>query len=251
MKKSIVFIHGLGLGEWLFKENFAEEFNLLGYDVHTFNLPGHNATSSSQERQRINLNMCASYVEEYLINKLHNPFVIIGFSMGGAILQKILTREFQNQYLKGGILLCSVPPSNNLIFTLRLCNKLALNNPDALVNFFKQENNPKLLFSDFSMKIMGEAKINEYMRRLYKGFSYLEYEIFFQNLLEGQPPIHIPLKVIGGADDKLFPPDVVNFTASYYSQKAEIIPDIGHFIPVEPHYPKAIDSITAFLKEIF
>lgn len=239
------------MGEWVFQENFVPYYRSRGYEVHTFNLPGHADGTSEADRQKVTLDTCVRFVEQYLTTKLSSFYVIVGMSMGGAICQRLLAQGFDLRNLRGVALLSSVPPSNNLIFTLRLCRRLALNDPQALVEFFSDRVTPRLLFSSASLSSMPEEKTGSYLHKILKGFSRLEYEIFFQNLLAGTSKTDLPLKIIGGKDDMLFSPEVVQFTASYYSRQPEILPGLGHMIPVEPGYARGIQAIDSFLEEVF
>lgn len=251
MSKSIVFIHGLGLGEWIFQEYFVPYYRSRGYEVHTFNLPGHTRQSSEAERQRVTLDACVHFVEAYLNARLFQPYIIVGMSMGGAICQKLLEKRYSNENLRGMVLLSSVPPINNLMFTLRLCRKLALFNPEVLIDFFTEKANPLLMFSPETALRFSEERVGYYVSNVLKGFPRLEYALFFQDLVTNSFSIDIPLKIIGGKDDSLFPPEVVAFTASYYSQRADILPGLGHMIPIESNYLKAMQVMDSFLNEVF
>lgn len=250
MKKSLVFIHGLGLGKWIYDEFFTEHFRACGFDVHVLELPGHTPDSSEAERHRVTLNTCVQYVEEYIAANIQSPFVMVGLSMGGAICQRILAKNYTHAYLRGVILLSSVPPENNLVFTLRLCGKLASSNPQVLIDFFNKKANLYLMFSPEALSTFSDEKKRAYLNKVLSGFSLLEYEIFFQNLVSTPFKTNVPIKIIGGEDDFLFPPEVSRFTASYYSKTAEILPGLGHLIPIEPNHLKGIQAIDAFLKEV-
>lgn len=251
MNQSIVLIHGLGLGEWIFQEHFVPHYRSQGYDVHTFDLPGHAPHSTANERQRITLESCVRFVEEYLEANIPFPFVIVGMSMGGAICQKLLEKGYSNRNLRGIVLLSPVPPANNQVFTLRLCRKLALTDPQVLIDFFSEKPNPRLMFSPETLSGFSADEIESRLRKIVNGFPRLEYALFFQDLVARPFPINVPLKIIGGEDDQLFSPEVVDFTASYYSRRAEILPGLGHMIPVEYNFRYGIHAVDSFLNEVF
>jgi pimeloyl-ACP methyl ester carboxylesterase len=75
--------------------------------------------------------------------------------------------------------------------------------------------------------------------------------VFFQDLLKSPLITNLPIKVIGGEDDLLFSPEVIQFTASYYSLRAEILSGLGHMIPIESNYQKGINAIDSFLNEVY
>lgn len=251
MSRAIVLIHGLGLGEWVFEQHFTVQFQAAGYEVHTFNLPGHDPRVSLGERQRITLDACVRFVEDYLSQHLTVPFALLGLSMGGGIIQRLLAGGYRNTLLRAVVLLCSMPPTNNLLFTLRLCNRLALQHSKVLVDFFAQRANAQLVFSPASLGSLGMQQVDAYLQRVLPGFTQLELEVFFANLLNERSTTDLPMHVIGGADDMLFDVDTACFTAGYYAQRAEIIPGLGHMIPVETNQRFAFDSIHSFLAGIF
>ena len=99
----IVFVHGICHGAWCW-ENYIEYFCGKGYDCYAFSLRGHwgsypawNATISDYVSD---LDQIISYIP----NK--KP-VVVGHSMGGAIVQKYL--ELYPDKLSGIVLLASVP----------------------------------------------------------------------------------------------------------------------------------------------
>ncbi len=250
MKKSLVFVHGLGLGSWIFEEKYLSYYRQQGYQVHAVNLPSHYTSSTNLERQRVSLDTCVEFVERYIGEQVKYPFVIVGMSMGGAICQRILAKESAVGNMAGAVLMCSVPPTNSLTFTLRLCRKMAISNPDVLIDFFTEKTNPKLFFSTDTLKDLSQKKIQGYLERVLTGFSLLEYEVFFKDLIANPFELKIPIKIIGGEDDMLFPPEVIQFTAAYYSQEFEIIKGLGHMIPFETNYLAGIKSIDKFLNEV-
>ncbi len=251
MTKSIVFVHGLGLGEWVFEEHFVPHYRAQGYEVHTFNLPGHTSGSTAVERQRVTLDVCVQFVQDYLEAKLSQPYVLVGMSMGGAICQKLLASGYAHKNFSGVVLLSPVPPVNNLLFTLRLCRKLAVSEAGVLVDFFSEKPNSLLMFSRESLLRFSTEQTESYVRKILTGFSRLEYSVFFQDLVPKPFQVNLPLKIIGGEDDLLFSPEVLHFTAAYYSLQAEILPGLGHMMPVEPAYGRCIDAIDSFLSEAF
>ncbi|WKD49182.1 alpha/beta fold hydrolase [Microbulbifer spongiae] len=250
MSKHLIFIHGLGLGVWVF-HHFLPWFQRLGFITHTVNLPGHQPSATAQQRQQVNLEQCVNCVQQYLTQYVNGPYVIIGLSLGGAICQQLLVQNRLPGAAKGVVLLSSVPPKNNLIFTLRFFQKLAHENADGLVDFFRNRINPIMMFSPATMRNISKQQQNDYMGKVMQGFSRLELEIFFQNILEQPCRAYIPIKIINGKEDPLFPPEVAQFTAACYQQKAEIVVDSGHLIPIAHNHQIAMQTIQRFIREVF
>ena len=253
---AIVFIHGIGLGSWLFEAHFKAWFAARGWQVYCVNLPGHVATATAAEKRAVTIDSCVEHVEQVLRTQVSpaeapRPYVLVGMSMGGAVCQRLLAKGgLTNGGLRAVVLLSSVPPQHNLTFSLRLFQRLAVSMPAVLVDFFRGEVHPALMFSPESLQCMAETDVNRYRNQILTGFTQLEREIFFADLLPAAMPLPCPLKIIGGEKDALFPPDVTHFTAAFYGGTAEILPDLGHFIPVEYHYQQGIEAIVRFLAEV-
>lgn len=251
MNLAVVFIHGLGLGSWVFEENFAPYFRAAGIEVHCIDLPGHDGFVSLRDRAMIGLDVCTDHCRRYLVEQVNKPFLLVGMSMGGAICQKLLLEKEIASGLLGLVLMSSVPPNNGLMHTLKLCKKLAITNPQALADFFAGRNNLHLMYSPASLNLMPESQLAEYARKIKKGFAKLEYEIFFQDVLQGPVEIQsVPMKIIGGECDLLFPPEIPQYIAKLYSAGVEILPKLGHMIPLEPGFIYGIRSIEAFISEV-
>jgi len=223
----------------------------MGFDVHAINLPGHDNKAGAPEKLTLTVDKCVKYLQEYLQNYVNNPYVLVGMSMGGAVCQRLLCSGYHNLNLRGVVLLSSVPPVNNLTFSLRFCRNLAVDYSEILIDFFREKANPRLLFSSDSIRELADAKIKGYLGKILSGFPRLEYEIFFQDLIRTPFTVSVPMKHIGGEQDLLFPPSVIQFNASYYSHKAEIIDGLGHVLPLDSKYMKGINAMDPFLDEVF
>ena len=255
MSQSIVFIHGIGLGAWIFEPYFKPWYEAQGFKVHCVNLPGHFPEVTDTEKQSITLDSCVAYVEQYLrthvsASQTASPYVLVGMSMGGAICQRLLAQGFVDDALRGVVLLSPVPPQHNLTFSLRLFRRLAESNTDVLIDFFRGIIHRKLMFAPASLSHMSDSEVVHYLDKMLSGFARLEHEIFFSDLLSERISLPCPIKIIGGEDDLLFTPDVVHFTAAFYRQSAEILSGLGHLIPFETNYQKGLDAIDRFIAEV-
>jgi pimeloyl-ACP methyl ester carboxylesterase len=110
--------HGAFHGAWCW-EQWLDYFSSLGYEVHAISLPGHG--NSPLNKWHINLYTLGNYVDTLAseIGKISPTPVVIGHSMGGAILQKYL----ENHQLPGAVLLASVPATGIFSMLLRLLRR--------------------------------------------------------------------------------------------------------------------------------
>lgn len=248
IKKTIVLVHGLGLGRWIFDEHYVPFFKSKGYEVVVVDLPEHRLSSSKTARQRLSISRCVEHVKQQC-SEIAGGFVLIGMSLGGGICQHIASSSGAPENLKAVVLLSSVAPINGLIFSLRMCQRMAKSDPNVLSDFFCNVTNERLVFAPYSLKTLSAKQITNYVDKILPNFSLLEYEVFFQDLFKSPVEISVPLCVIGGEGDALFPPEVTRFIGSYYNVDAHILPDLGHMIPIEPNNNNSLNLIEHFLLE--
>lgn len=248
--KTIVLVHGLGLGSWIFDEHYVPFFKSQGYEVVVVELPEHTSTSSQTARQQLSISRCVDHVKQQC-SKITGDFVLIGMSLGGGICQHIASEKGAFANLKAVVLLSSVAPINGLIFSLRMCQRMAKSDPKVLSDFFCNVTNERLVFSSYSLKTLSQERVQSYVDKILPNFSLLEYEVFFQDLFKSPVEISLPMCVIGGEDDALFPPEVTRFIGSYYNVDTHILPELGHMIPIEPKNNNSLNIIEQFLREHF
>lgn len=114
----LFFQHGAWQGAWCW-DRFLEYFSSLGYEAHAISLPGHG--KSSMKRGSINRYSLQDYLDCMAseIAKVSPKPVLVGHSMGGAIVQKYL----ETHSLPGAVLLASVPARGLVGGALRLLRR--------------------------------------------------------------------------------------------------------------------------------
>lgn len=249
--KSLVFVHGLGLGPWLFHEHFEKYYSASGYSVFIPQLPGHSIGISKRDRENISINQCVEYLGNFIADNVTGSYVLIGMSMGGAICHHLMKSGLSPSGLCGVVLMSSPPLNNGILYTLRMLKKLALVHPQALLDFFAGRNNKQLIYSKDSLSHLSDSLINNYSKRIINGFSRLELEIFFNHDEVVDCALGIPVLVMVGEEDHLFPLEIAESTARYYKAKLAVISGLGHMMPIEYHHKRAEKEIDCFLQEIF
>jgi len=114
----ILLQHGAWHGAWCW-EYWLDYFASLGYEVHAISLPGHG--SSSLNKGHTNLYTLCDYVGTlaHAVDTIAPAPVVVGHSMGGAILQKYLERH----RLPGAVFLATLPTSGMWGMILRLVRR--------------------------------------------------------------------------------------------------------------------------------
>lgn len=232
MKETIVFVHGVCHGAWCWEEKFIPYFQELGYKCIALNLPGHETPGSTQ-RISYSLN---DYVQalHQAAEKLDQPPIIIGHSMGGMILQRFL----KTGTCKKAILLSSVPPSGALMASLRvIVNQLGtlpyLFTGDLLGVFTKY---PLLMFNDAKI---AEKHTANMCAESFLAFVGLVVPVFHK--------ITTPLFVIGGSDDQLITVQEFSQTAKHYGAKLAIIKGGSHDLMLDVDFEKTAKVIQEWI----
>lgn len=106
----LLFVHGTGQGAWCWEEHFLPYFAAQGYATSALDLRGHGASSGRDDLMRFRL---ADYVADVVqvATDLHTQAghapVLLGHSLGGAIVQQIVDDE--RVPLAAAVLLAPIP----------------------------------------------------------------------------------------------------------------------------------------------
>lgn len=232
MKETILFVHGVCHGAWCWEEKFIPYFQELGYQCIALNLPGHETPGSTQ-RISYSLN---DYVQalHQAVERLDQPPIIIGHSMGGMILQRFL----KTGHCKKAILLSSVPPSGALMASLRVI----IRNLGTLPYLFT--GNLLGVFRKYPQLMFNEAKIAEkYTPKMcaesFPAFVGLVVPVFHK--------ITTPIFVIGGSDDQLITVQEFSQTAKHYGAELAIIKGGSHDLMLDVDFEKTAKVIQEWI----
>ncbi len=87
----LLMIHGAFMGAWVWERHWMGEAARLGWDCHALSLRGHGKSDGHDRRHRW---LMRDYVQDVLqaIGRLDRPPVLIGHSMGAAIVERVAAR---------------------------------------------------------------------------------------------------------------------------------------------------------------
>ncbi len=88
----LLFVHGAYCAAWVWDRHFLPFFADRGYQAHALSLRGHGASEGHERLSSWRLRDYVADVEQVIVG-LSRPPVLIGHSMGGLIVQKILHRR--------------------------------------------------------------------------------------------------------------------------------------------------------------
>jgi pimeloyl-ACP methyl ester carboxylesterase len=217
-KEAILFIHGAGGGQlsWSFQKGFFErDFNPVFVD-----LPGHGESGGEGEEE---IGRYANHVHSFLISLGLQKPILVGHSMGGAIVQTLAMAH--PEVIKGIVLVGTGARLRVLPAVLDGIKKDFEETVKKIARFaYSRKASPELI----------EGGIEHLMRCrpevLYGDF--LACDRF--DLLERVKEIDLPTLILCGKEDELTPPGYSEFLhRQIRSSKLEILPDAGHMVMME------------------
>ncbi len=241
----LLFVHGAWHGAWCRAEHFLEYFAACGYLAYALSLRGH---GGSHGHERLRSTRLAEYVTDLaqIVRHLPRPPILIGHSMGGAVVQKYL----EAHAVPAGVLLASVPPTGALAATLRIARRHPLR--FAKMNFtfslYPLVSTPHLTREAFFSASMPEETVQKYFARI-QDESYLGFLDMVALNLPRPKRVKTPLLVLGAANDTLFHSYEIAATARAYNTQAVIFPDMAHDMMLEANWQAVADRIIGWLTE--
>lgn len=242
-KETIIFVHGAWHGKWCWDKYFRPTFLHHGYDVITFNLPGH---ESHGKVKGINKLRIGDYVRalEAEVQKLDDSCIIIGHSMGGLIVQKYL----EQNSCKKAVLLASVPPYGVIKTTLRFLKKSHAYPALLGFNLYGLVDSLEKSRQAFFSQELSDAELKEYTDQLCSE-SYLAFLDMLLPRIKTNHHLKIPMLVIGGKNDTIFLESEVRHTARRYQADLIMVEDIAHDMMLDVHHEKVAQEIINWLEQ--
>ena len=237
----LLFLHGAWHGAWCW-QLWMDYFASLGYEVHSISLPAHG--KSSCNKGHINFYTFADYVKTLAneVESISPKPVVVGHSMGGAILQKYLEK---NQ-LPGAVLLATLPATGMFPMTLRLLQRfpgftLAGMLTLDLHQWVRTPKRARDLFLAPNTKI----DIVAFQKQLVSETASNVFSIMFP--FAKLNPTRSPVFVIAGERDIIFTLDEERKTAEKYGAKIIVIADQPHNLMMESAWQQVADEIDGWI----
>lgn len=229
MQSILLFIHGAGESHKIW-ENQIKFFS----DLVAVDLPGHGVGVGKRT-----IDEYIEYVKKFCDERGLKNIVMVGHSMGGAIVQKFALDH--PEYLKAIVLVCTgaklrVTP---LIF-------------EAIKRDYAQavELITKLAFSSKATSEIKE-KAAEEMRNISPEVTYGDFEACDRfNIMDRLKEITVPTLIICGFEDQLTPVKYSEYLKNnILNSKLEIIADAGHMVMLEKQ-KEFNEILEKFIKEL-
>lgn len=240
----LLLVHGAWHGAWCWDQGFMAHLAERGFEVHALSLRGHGASEGAASIRRFRL---ADYVEDVacIARQLSAPPVVIGHSMGGAVVQKYL----ETHAAPAAVLMASVPPAGVLATTLRihLRHPLKAMKMHALLSLYPLVESEALVREMFFSTALPEAQLADYAARL-QNESYTAFLDMLVLNLSRPGKVGAPMQVLGAGRDAIFYPAEVEATARAYGTEAVMFANMAHDMMLEPGWTGVADAIAEWLK---
>jgi pimeloyl-ACP methyl ester carboxylesterase len=241
----ILFVHGMWHGAWCWDEHFLPYFAQKGYRCSALSLRGH---AGSEGRERLRWTSLADYAADVaqVVSRMDAPPVLVGHSMGGAVVQKYL----ESHETPAAVLLASIPTAGVFGATLRVLRRrpLAFLKANLTLSMYPIVCTPSLAHEAFFSADILPEKLEKYFGLLQDD----SYRVYLDAMIFNLPrpkKINTPIFVLGAAEDAIFSTGEIEATARAYDTQAEIFPNMAHDMMLEDGWQDVADRILARLSE--
>lgn len=239
-----VFVHGAYGGAWIWDQHFLPFFAERGYTAHAISLRGHGDSDGWESLMFARLRDYVADLEQVL-DTLPTPPVLIGHSMGGMVVQKVLNRRT----IPAAVLMASVPPHGILgtFFGMAFTNPALFKELSTVQAFgplaANGHNVRKALFSDDTP----DSVIAHVLPRLQAESQLVLLDLMGLDLPPSEPTLDVPVLVLGAGNDAFVFESAVAETAKTYRSQSEIFPGMAHAMMLEPGWDTVAERIVDWL----
>jgi pimeloyl-ACP methyl ester carboxylesterase len=186
---------------------------------------------------------------EHVAGTLRAPPVLIGHSMGAAIVERIVAKR----PVRGAALLAPLPPAG----LLPIATRLAASHPDYLVQMGAGVD-PSHLSADvlnalrpfyFSADVP-ENVLARAVRHLGPESPRALFDLSLRLHWALPASDHRPMFVLGAEADLICTPDDVRATARHHNVEATILPGLAHLLMLEPEWERAAQPLERWLRTL-
>jgi pimeloyl-ACP methyl ester carboxylesterase len=240
----LLFVHGAWHAAWCWDEHFLDFFAGNGYRSLALSLSGHGASPDSE---RLRWTGIQEYVDDVAETAAQLPTqpVLIGHSMGGFVVQKYL----EHDTAAGAILVQSVPPTGVLRATLRIArhHPLQFTKVNVTLSLAPLVATPKLVRDLFFSASTPDKLVHSCHQRLqdesYRAFL----DMLALDLVKTKLVNRVPMLILGADDDIIVSQRQIRRTAEVYGAEAEVFPNMGHDMMLEPGWQAVAERIDGWL----
>lgn len=231
----LLFVHGIEHGAWCWR-NWMEAAAERGWTSHAVSLRGHAGSGGHDDFRKWLLRDYEHDVMQTIAN-LPEPPVLIGHSMGGLVVQRVLARYAA----RAGVLVASVPPRHGLDV---LAEILKRHPQDALKPMMGGWLPPRREY------FFTEETAEEIVRLTEAACDPESWKVQLELIApRAARPSKAPVLVLGAEKDGLISPATVCRTAKFYDTKAHIYRGMGHDMMLDTHWRAPLDLTLDWLEK--
>jgi pimeloyl-ACP methyl ester carboxylesterase len=242
----LLFVHGAFMGAWVWEENILPYMARHGYEAHAVSFRGHGQSEGRERLDRFGLD---DYVEdlEQAVEKIGSSPVLIGHSMGGAVVQ----RYMRQRELPGVVLMASVPPEGTLgsMFENMFRNPMTIAATGLLQSFLPRAMLARPTRRAFFSNDLPDERLQEYLTRMQPESHRAILQMTRPIPSSWQHREGTPILVIGGEHDTLVSEKSIHKTADHYGTSAWICPKVAHVMVLETHWHDVADHLIRWLND--
>ncbi len=241
----ILFQHGMWHGVWCWRR-WQARFAAWGWETHAYSLPGHGRSPAQRAIKRCTLDYYLSFLKAK-IDRMERPPVVIGHSMGGALIQWYLKYVAD---LPAAVLVA--PWVSHSMFADGLLPLVRRDPLGVLLMTLSWDATPLIRTAERAAEcfISEEALISpeELRARLGPESALVLYQ---HNPPFWHPPLEVatPMLWLAGGADTLLPEPAERRSAAHYGADYVAVPGAGHNIMMEPSQRETAEIIHNWLIE--
>ncbi|MGH3326447.1 MAG: alpha/beta hydrolase [Streptomycetales bacterium] len=234
----LLFVHGAGHGAWCFDEHGLPHAAARGFPSYAVSLRGH---GGSDGRERLRRTLLRDYVHDVLQATVSLPAqpVIIGHSMGGVVVQRVLARY----PARAGVLVASEPVRHGAGVALAIGRA----HPADLIRTTLGASLP--MRADYLFRELDPVTARAHTSNTGPESPLVQYQITLPRRAE-RPRGGAPVLVAGTPDDRLIPLRDLRRTARFYRTEPVLFPGMGHDLMLDARWREPIDAILDWVERV-
>ncbi len=243
----LLFVHGGYCDAWCWAPHFLPWFAARGYATYALSLRGHGASGGRDTLFVTGLDDFAADVE-HVAAGLPAPPVLIGHSMGAAVVERLLA----TRPVRAAALLSPVPPAGLLPMAARFAAEqpeyllqLSQFDPARLTTRVLEVLRPLYFSSDVAPEILAEATAHfcvESPRALLDLSLRLHWQL--------PERTGVPLFVLGAGGDRIATAEDVRATGRHHGAETTIVPGLAHMLMLERQWERPAHELARWLETL-
>lgn len=245
-KPPLFFIHGVLHGAWCWETWFIPYFTRAGYDCYAIDLPGH----GRQSVHSINRITFSDYINAICeaVKVLPEPPVLVGHSMGGLLIQKVMERLQP----RGAVLLAPLPKRGIGPSVWRILRHDPLHFLHALLTLDMRKafrSTAQVRWAMYSERI--DREVLDHYRNNMGPESFLAFLGMLLPRVRLTKAQRIPTLLVAAGNDRLISMRDWQVTAHYLSATLEEIHEAPHNLMLDPCWPRVAERVDIWLQTTF